>query len=117
MERLDFGLVYAVDLCPARSSERYEQYQETIDMKLSAERLGFSTALICEHHFAEDGYFSSPIVAATGLASRTSKIRIGTGILLLPLHNPISVGEDVAVADIISNGRFILGVGYGWRRY
>ena len=79
-----------------------------------AEELGYDTAWLTEHHFTEDGYSPSLLPIAGTIAGMTSRIRIGTFLLLLPLHNAVRVAEDVATVDILSNGRFDLGVGQGY---
>ena len=81
-----------------------------------AEQLGFDNVLVNEHHLVENGYFPACLVVAAGLASGTERIRIGTGVLLLPLYDPLHVAEHGAVLDVISNGRLILGIGQGYRR-
>src|SRR6516162_6269249 len=65
--------------------------------------------------FKEDGECPSVLLAASAMAARTSKIKIGTAMLLLPLHRPVRVAEDVAVLDNIANGRVIVGVAAGYR--
>ena len=90
-------------------------YRETVEQVQLAESLGFDAALICEHHLVDTGFFPAPLVVCAGLAAETSRIRLGTGVLLLPLYDPLHVAEHAAMVDIVSNGRFILGVGYGYR--
>jgi len=91
-------------------------YRETVAQVQLAEQLGFDAALVCEHHVVETGFFPAPLVVCAALAAATSRIRVGTGVLLLPLYDPLHVAEHAAMVDIVSNGRFILGVGYGYRQ-
>jgi alkanesulfonate monooxygenase SsuD/methylene tetrahydromethanopterin reductase-like flavin-dependent oxidoreductase (luciferase family) len=91
-----------------------EYYAECLDEVAEADRLGFDTIWMSEHHLTSDGFLPSPLVMAAAIAARTSRIRIGTSILVLPLHHPLRVAEDAAVADLLSGGRMILGVGQGY---
>lgn len=93
-----------------------ELYKDTLENVKLAEDLGFYSAWLSEHHFMEDGYCSSPLAMAAAMAAVTSNIRIGTGALILPLHNPVRIAEDSATVDIISGGRFDLGVAIGYRK-
>ena len=93
-----------------------ELYKNTIEQVQLAEDVGFDSTWISEHHFLEDGYCPSPAVIAGALAAVTDKIRIGSGGIILPLHNPVKIAEDAAVVDNISNGRFDLGVVLGYRK-
>ena len=96
-----------LDAAPA--AERYRLAAEQI---AHAERCGFDTAWVAQHHFHEhEGGLPSPFVFLGHLAARTSTIRLGTGIVTLPLELPVRVAEDAIVLDLISNGRLELGVG------
>ncbi len=90
-------------------------YREMLEDALVAEQLGFSHFWLTEHHFWYDGYCPSLLVAAAAVAARTSRIRFGTSMLLLPMHDPLRVAEAAAAADIIAGGRLDLGVAVGYR--
>ena len=91
-------------------------YRAHLDLIIDSEAMGYDHAWLTEHHFVDDGYSPSLLPIAAGIATRTSRIRIGTFLVLLPLHNPVRVAEDTATVDLMSNGRFDLGVGLGYRR-
>ncbi|HYB41797.1 MAG TPA: LLM class flavin-dependent oxidoreductase [Candidatus Methylomirabilis sp.] len=88
---------------------------EVIAEAQHAERCGFDSFFLTEHHQEPSGYLPSPLPLAAAIAARTSRIRIGTGIAILPLYHPTRLAEDCAVIDIISKGRLILGVGQGYQ--
>ncbi|HIF10281.1 MAG TPA: LLM class flavin-dependent oxidoreductase, partial [Sneathiellales bacterium] len=90
-------------------------YQSELDLTVYAEELGYDQVWLTEHHFIDDGYSPSLFVIGGAIAARTRKIRIGTYIVLMPLHDPVFVAEDSAAIDIISGGRFDLGLGLGYR--
>lgn len=112
---LRFGLWYAFRN-PAEWSTSYrELYAEVIEQIEWCESIGYDDVWLTEHHFCDDGHAPSPLVIAGAIAMRTKRMRIGTGVLLLPLYDPVRVAEDGATVDVLSGGRFELGVGIGYR--
>ena len=111
---MKFGLVYCLQ-APQRE-QLGQLYRDFLEQGLLAEKTGYDNVLVCEHHFTDDGYFSKPLSCITGLAALTQKIRVGTGVLLLPLYNPVHLAEEAATIDVMSSGRLILGVGQGYRQ-
>jgi putative FMN-dependent luciferase-like monooxygenase len=91
-----------------------ERYQCAKDEIVLAERLGYDTAWIAQHHFAEgEGGVPSPLVWLASLADATSTITLGTAIITLPTEQPIRLAEDAATADYLLDGRLELGLGSG----
>src|SRR6266850_8523165 len=91
-----------------------ERYRLATAQIVHAERCGFDSAWIAQHHFHEDeGGLPAPFVFLAQIAVRTSRIRLGTAIVTLPLELPIRVAEDAAVMDLMSGGRLEVGVGPG----
>jgi putative FMN-dependent luciferase-like monooxygenase len=95
----------------ASAAERYRLATAQI---VQAERCGFDSAWIAQHHFHEpEGGLPAPFVFLAHVASATSRIRLGTGIVTLPLELPVRVAEDAVVLDLLSNHRLEVGVGPG----
>jgi probable F420-dependent oxidoreductase len=108
-----FGLWYDFrQRLPLGDYERF--YAECFEEIEESERLGFTGLWLSEHHFVDDGYLPSPLVVAAAIAARTRRLTIGTNVLLLAMHHPLRVAEDAAVVQLISGGRFVLGVGQGY---
>jgi putative FMN-dependent luciferase-like monooxygenase len=98
-----------LDAAPA--AERYRLGAEQI---AHAEAMGYDAAWVAQHHFHEhEGGLPSPFVFLAHVAARTSRIRLGTGIITLPLELPVRVAEDAIVLDLMANHRLELGVGNG----
>ncbi|BBG01431.1 MULTISPECIES: LLM class flavin-dependent oxidoreductase [Pseudonocardia] len=89
-------------------------YAEVFDQISWAEQKGLDSAWLTEHHFCDDGYSPSPFVLASAIAQRTSRMRIGTNLIVSPLHDPVRLAEDSATLSLLSGGRFDLGVGQGY---
>ncbi len=80
-----------------------------------AEANGFDACFFGEHHQDQDGFLPSPLIVATAVAAQTRRLQVGTSVILLPLHHPVHVAEDVITLDLVSKGRVILGVGIGYQ--
>ena len=90
---------------------------ETTEQVQYGEELGFHGAWFAEHHFSRYGLGSSSLVLASHIAARTSTIRLGTAVLVPPLHHPIRLAEDIAMLDLTSGGRLDIGFGRGSAGY
>jgi probable F420-dependent oxidoreductase len=91
-------------------------YQGFIDYIIEADRLGYHSLFMVEHHFTGQGQVSASMTLLAYLAAKTSRIRLGTGVVVLPWHNPVLVAEQAATLDLLSGGRFDFGVGKGYRK-
>src|SRR6056297_732568 len=76
-----------------------------IEIAQAAERLGFDSVWCAEHHFSTYGYLSRPLMVAQHIAAKTERIRVGSAVVVLPLHHPLIVAEEIATADVLSGGR------------
>jgi len=88
--------------------------QGELEINVAAEAAGFDSVWIAEHSGSRYGLIASPQVMAAAIAARTSRIRIGTGVSVLPLHHPLRLANDFAMIDVLSNGRLDYGVGRGY---
>lgn len=83
-------------------------YRTGLEMAAAADALGFDHCMLSEHHGADDGYLPSPLVYGGAIAARTERIRLRISAIILPLHDPLRLAEDVAVLDRIAEGRLEL---------
>jgi len=90
-------------------------YTEALEEVTKAEELGFDSVWMEEHHSVTNHYWPSPLVVLAGFATRTSRLMLGTDILVAAFHNPVRLAEDAAVLDVMSGGRFTLGIAIGYK--
>jgi alkanesulfonate monooxygenase SsuD/methylene tetrahydromethanopterin reductase-like flavin-dependent oxidoreductase (luciferase family) len=108
---MDIGLFFLMQR-DERWSER-AVYDSALEQMLAAEALGFHSVWIAEHHFNDYGLCPAPPVLAAFIAARTTALRLGMGVSLLPLHHPVDLAESLAVLDVVSGGRLDVGIGRG----
>ena len=109
---LEFGLFF--QLPQADGQDVPSRYRDTIAQIVEADRLGFDLAWLAEMHFVREfSVLPSPMVVMAAAAAQTTRIRLGTGVALIPLVQPIRAAEDAATLDIISGGRLEYGIGRG----
>jgi alkanesulfonate monooxygenase SsuD/methylene tetrahydromethanopterin reductase-like flavin-dependent oxidoreductase (luciferase family) len=112
---MEFGIFLLLQSPSARSSK--EIFTRGIEIAQAAETLGFQSAWLAEHHFSTYGYLSRPVQLATFIAAKTTRLRIGTAVIVVRLHNPLIVAEEIATLDVVSGGRMDIGLGRGYQQY
>ena len=111
---MKFG-IYSSIANPPRGEHLERCVDEVIEEARLAEGCGFDSCFFGEHHQDKDGFLPSPLIVATAVAAHTTRLKVGTSVILLPLHHPVRLAEDVITLDIVSKGRVILGVGIGYQ--
>ncbi|MGH9232536.1 MAG: LLM class flavin-dependent oxidoreductase [Acidimicrobiales bacterium] len=104
-----FGLLCTADVGSSRAIRDY------VEFNVEAEASGFVSTFLVEHHFSGWNQVAATLMLQTCVATRTSTLRLGTGVMVLPWHNPVLLAEQVATLDVLSDGRVDLGVGKGYR--
>jgi alkanesulfonate monooxygenase SsuD/methylene tetrahydromethanopterin reductase-like flavin-dependent oxidoreductase (luciferase family) len=113
---MEFGL-----FCSAQANsnefgpETGQGFHDYLDFNVEAEALGFKSSFLVEHHFTGWNQVSSTLMLLMALAVRTTKLRLGSAVMVLPWHNPVLLAEQAATLDLISGGRFDFGIGKGYR--
>jgi len=106
-------------LMPWRDAAKPQKqvFAEVLDQVRLVESMGFDIAWFAEHHFSNYCLCPSPLVLAAYCAARTEKIRLGAAVVVLPLYEPVRLLEELALVDILSDGRLVTGVGSGYQDY
>src|SRR5438105_3900141 len=112
---IKFGTFLLMQSPSARSSQ--EIYSRAIDIAQAAETLGFRNIWLAEHHFSTYGYLSRPAQVATYIAAKTTRLRVGTAVIVVPLHHPLVIAEEIATLDVLAGGRVDIGLGRGYQYY
>ena len=92
-----------------------EHYRRALHIAETADAT-LDSVWLSEHHFFSDGYLTQPLAFAAAVAARTKRVRIGTGVLLAALRQPLHIAEEAVIVDLVSGGRLELGFGAGYRR-
>lgn len=110
-----FGIgQFTLQVPPWDRRSHAELYADTLALAAFAEEHDFSSFWLAEHHGAGDGYNPSLLPFLSAVAARTTRLELGTAVMLAPFHDPLRIAEDAAVVDNISGGRLHLGLGLGW---
>ena len=96
-------------------AESARGYHAFVEYHIEAEALGYHGSFVTEHHFTRIGQVSATLNLLTWIAAKTTTLRLGTAVIVLPWHNPVLLAEQAATLDLLSGGRFDFGVGKGYR--
>jgi alkanesulfonate monooxygenase SsuD/methylene tetrahydromethanopterin reductase-like flavin-dependent oxidoreductase (luciferase family) len=110
---LKFGLFQTVQW--PQGSVQHRRYLDAIEQVLLAEELGYGSAWLTEHHFTRHAITSDSLALLAYLAAKTSRIRLGTAVAVLPFHDPVRLAESAALVDHLSEGRLDFGIGRGYQ--
>lgn len=116
---MKFALIYQVQVPkPWNERSEYQRFQEILEQVSFAEKVGFESVWFMEHHFSpEQSHSSAPDMILAALSQRTSSMRLGLAVVLVPVHHPLHTAERIATLDLLSGGRVELGVGRSGHPY
>ena len=100
-----------------RAVSARQLYEEMVEQVKLAEAIGFDIAWFAEHHFSNYCLCPSPLAMALALAPQTTRIRLGTAVIVAPLYHPLRMLEEIGMLDVVSNGRAVIGLGTGYQQY
>jgi alkanesulfonate monooxygenase SsuD/methylene tetrahydromethanopterin reductase-like flavin-dependent oxidoreductase (luciferase family) len=108
------GIRFDLRVPPFASTTHAELYKACLDQCEWAERIGLDIVVLSEHHGVDDGFMSAPLTLAAAIAGRTKRIQINIAAILVPLHDPVRLAEQLATLALVSGGRvgFVAGLGY-----
>ena len=112
---MKFGLFMGIWENPKAEGDLHKILHQVVDYILHAERLGYISTFLTEHHFTGLPQIPSSLTVLSYLAARTTTMRLGTAVTILPWHNPLLLAEEIGTLDLLSNGRFDCGIGRGFR--
>ena len=110
-----FGLLGSAEARRGVGGEAGAGFRSFVDRSVEAEALGFHSTFLVEHHFSGIGQVSASLDLLAWVAARTTTLRLGTAVLVLPWHDPVMLAERAATLDLLSGGRLDCGVGKGYR--
>jgi alkanesulfonate monooxygenase SsuD/methylene tetrahydromethanopterin reductase-like flavin-dependent oxidoreductase (luciferase family) len=116
---ISIAVRYDLRVPPFASTTHAEQYAACLEQCAFADERGFDVVVLSEHHGVEDGFLPAPVTMAAAVAGRTRTIGITIAAILVPLHDPVRLAEQLAVLDLASGGRvsFVAGLGYRYEEF
>jgi alkanesulfonate monooxygenase SsuD/methylene tetrahydromethanopterin reductase-like flavin-dependent oxidoreductase (luciferase family) len=107
-----FLLMQSPDMLPST-----KVYENALEQARLADELGFDYVVLAEHHFSNYGFDPNPLMLVPAMAAQTERVRFSTAVVVLPLRHPLQVAEDIAMLDVLTNGRIEVGFGTGYQQY
>lgn len=114
---MKYSIFSVQDHHPAFKRSIPDLYAQVLQQGVLADQLGYHSFFVAEHHFHEYGAVPNPAVFLSALSQQTKQIKLGPAISILTFHNPLTVAENYAMLDVLSNGRLILGLGSGYLKH